>query len=177
MRLNIGCGPKHLAGHVNVDKEAAVGPDVVCDIGRDRWPFDDSTIEVVCASHVLEHLTTDELFHCLKEMYRVCRHEATVIVSVPHPRHDLFLNDPTHQRPILPQTMLMFSKAQLADLAAKGQALTPLCDRIGVDFYLASVRYSFDPSVNVDDPELAWKAKHLANIIEQIVMSLMVVKP
>ena len=107
MRLNIGSGGKKLEGYVNVDAEPMTEPDVVCNIGHDRWPFDDDSVDEVVAEHILEHLTTPELFHCMKEMYRVCRNEATVGLRLPHPRHDIFLSDPTHQRPIMPGTMLM----------------------------------------------------------------------
>lgn len=177
-RLNIGSGGRKLEGYVNVDLQPEETPDVLCDIGRERWPFADSSVDEVVAAHVLEHLTTPEFMHCMKETYRVCKDGAKVQVKLPHPRHDLFLGDPTHQRPILPATLLMFSKGQLEQLRAQGKILTPFWKYLGVDFYLESrVKYLFDEGVDANDPELAWKMKHLNNIIMEFECTMRVVKP
>lgn len=178
MKLNIGSGGKKLEGYVNVDAEPMTEPDVVCNIGHDRWPFDDDSVDEVVAEHILEHLTTPELFHCMKEMYRVCRNEATVGLRLPHPRHDIFLSDPTHQRPIMPGTMLMFSQGQIRELRGKGITLTPFGEYIGVDFRMgADVAYYFDKDVDPNAPDLEWQAKHLNNIIQEWTATLTAVKP
>jgi hypothetical protein len=177
MKLNIGSGMKKLSGYVNIDAEPTTEPDQQFNIGVARWPFEDNSAEEVVAEHVLEHLTTAEFFHCMKEMYRVCRNGARVNVLVPHPRHDIYLSDPTHQRPVMPGTLLMLSKGQIESLRVKGIHLTPFWQYFGVDFYMEpSVEYSFDPGVDPNDPELEWKAKHLSNIIKEIRMQLTVVK-
>ena len=36
----------------------------------------------------------------MKELYRISCDQANIHISVPHPRHDDFLADPTHVRPI-----------------------------------------------------------------------------
>jgi hypothetical protein len=177
LKVNVGSGGKKLEGYVNIDCQPATQPDVVCDISKDRWPFDDNSVEGAHASHIFEHLAPGEpFFHCLRELYRVCRNGAKVEVILPHPRHDIFLNDPSHLQALMPGTFVMFSKRLIAENAAKGQILTPFCDFIGVDFDLRSVEYSFDPMVDKDDPELEWKAKHLANIIFEWRTTLTVVK-
>ena len=177
MRLNIGCGQKKLEGYVNVDAEPRVGPDVVCNIGRDAWPFDPGSVDEVVAEHILEHLTTPELFHCMQEMYRVCRDGAEVKVRLPHPRHDIFLGDPTHQRPIMPGTLLMFSQGQMRGLRDKGINLTPFGEHLGIDFRMENdVQYIFDAAVDTNAPDLEWQAKHLNNIIKEWTVTLTAVK-
>jgi hypothetical protein len=47
----------------------------------------------------------------MREIYRVCRHDAVVHVVVPHPRHDDFINDPTHVRPITPEVLSLFDRS------------------------------------------------------------------
>lgn len=70
----------------------------------------------------------------------------------------------------------MFSKAYVDGMAAQGLTLTPLGKHNGVDFDLTNVRYVFDASVDMADPELAWKAKHLSNIVFEWRATLVAVK-
>lgn len=166
MRLNLGSGGKKLAGYVNVDSQPMEEPDVLCDLGSETWPWAENSVDSAVASHVLEHLTTKELFHFMQELYRVCKPEATIEILLPHPRHDIFLNDPTHQRPVTPGTIIMFSKEHHETLMSRGIQLTPFWKYLGVDFYLDSdVKYTLDPSVDKDDPELGFKMQHWSNIV------------
>lgn len=132
------------------------------------------------ASHVLEHLPGESFFHFMRELYRVCKHGATVKVSLPWPRHDLFLNDPTHCRPILPATLIMFSPRYIAELAARKQYLTDFGTRCGVNFELAKeIQYCFDPSIDprTEDPvTLDYRIKHENNIIMEWQGVLKVIK-
>jgi ubiquinone/menaquinone biosynthesis C-methylase UbiE len=147
----------------------------VCDLGAQRWPFARDSVKEAVASHVLEHLTTDQLFHFMRELYRVCKDGAQITVTLPHPRHDIFLNDPTHQRPVTVGTMIMFSKDHIELMAAKGLMLTPFYKYLGVDFYVhPKVSYKFDPSIEnpAEDPEIEWKIKHLNNIVLEFTVGL-----
>ena len=177
MRLNLGSGGKPLEGYVNVDLQPMENPDVLCDIGKDRWPFDDNSVEEVVAEHILEHLTTPELFYCMQEMYRVCKTDAVVKVRLPHPRADIFLGDPTHQRPIMPGTLLMFSQGQIEKLRSKGVVLTPFGKYLGVDFYLdPKIVWRFAEGVDANAPDIAWQMKHLNNIVQEFDATMRVVK-
>lgn len=177
MRLNLGCGPRKLPGYVNVDLQPEVAPDVQLDIGRDPWPWDDNSVDGALASHIMEHLPGEAFFHFLRELYRVCKNGAEVTVVVPHPRHDSFLGDPTHVRPIIPATLVMLSKRYAAEGRKIGQIRTPFGEYLNVDFELdPKLQYSFDPAVDLDDPELEWKAKHLNNIILETRMTLRAIK-
>lgn len=125
MKLNIGSGSKRYPGYLNIDKDAESKPDFVLDIETDILPFEDNSIDEVLAHHILEHLG-DGFFHCIRELYRICKHDATVDVRVPHPRHDTFLIDPTHKRPIYPSTLDMFSKTRNKKDIEAGACETPL---------------------------------------------------
>lgn len=109
MKINIGSGNKRYDGVINIDSDAEAKPDYVINIEKDLFPFEDNSVDSVIAHHILEHLG-DGFFHCLKELYRVCKHDAIIDIRVPHPKHDTFLIDPTHKRPIYPHTLDMFSK-------------------------------------------------------------------
>ena len=113
MKLNLGCGPKRLAGWVNVDKSPAFQPDAVVDLERFPWPWPDSSAEEVLLNHVLEHLgqSPDTFIGVMRELWRVCKPGAKVRVNVPDPRHESFLGDPTHVRPVTLDTLALFSQA------------------------------------------------------------------
>jgi len=152
-------------------------PDVVADLTA-PWPWPNDSVDEVEASHVMEHIAPGEpFFHFMRELYRVCKSGAKVNVTLPHPSHDIFLNDPTHMQAIMPGTLAMFSKRYVEALAAKGDKLTPFYKYLGVDFDIKTVRYTFDPSIDKNDPEIEWKAKHLRNVVFQWSTTLTVVKP
>ena len=179
MKINLGSGGKKLPGYVNVDSQPMENPDVLCDVSKDRWPFEDSTVTEAIASHLLEHLgpEPERLFHFMQELYRVCAPGAVIQITVPHPRHDIFLQDPTHVRPIMPGTLLMFSKEYVEDLGKKGLHLTPFYKYLSIDFKMdPTIRYSFVEGMDLTDPQLSSKIKHLNNIVHEIHMTLIAVK-
>src|SRR6516162_7107644 len=110
MKLNLGCGSQILEGWVNVDRIGK--PDQVLDLETFPWPWPDNSADEILLNHVLEHLgqQPDVFIAIMRELYRVCRDGATLQIRVPHPRHDNFLTDPTHVRPVTARTMEMFSR-------------------------------------------------------------------
>ena len=102
MKINLGSGSKILKGYVNVDKFQYYNPDVVHDLEKFPYPFEDNSIDEILLSHVLEHIgqNPDVFNNIIKELYRICKNNSIVDIRVPHPRHDDFISDPTHVRPI-----------------------------------------------------------------------------
>jgi len=109
MKINIGAGNRHVEGFKSCDHDPKSNPDYLFDLEKDVFPFGDNSVDTVIAHHVFEHLG-EGYFHCLKELYRVCKHGAIIDVHVPHFRHDAFYADPTHKRPISVDGMNLFSK-------------------------------------------------------------------
>ncbi len=103
MKLNLGCGYNKLDGYVNVDSDPNCEPDTLADI-EDSLPFEDNSVDEIVLNHVLEHLgqTTKVYFHVWKEMYRVLKDGALVLINVPHHNHDNFHHDATHVRKVTP---------------------------------------------------------------------------
>lgn len=184
MKLNLGCGHERLEGWVNVDK--AGEPEVRCDLEQFPWPWGDSTVSEVRLHHVLEHLgeTTAVYLGVLKELYRVCADGARVHITVPHPRHDDFLIDPTHVRPILAESFQLLSKRRCLDWKARGVANTPLALYLDVDFEVEQASHTLDPlwqaqlaSGKMKPEELSAMAQQVNNVIKQTDVELRVVKP
>lgn len=87
MRLNIGCGRIHEKGDdwVNIDRLEEVEPDLVLDMGSDKWPYGTSSIEHVKALACLGQLHETEKFkHCLNEAWRVLKKDGTFWIYLPH---------------------------------------------------------------------------------------------
>ncbi|HUE64246.1 MAG TPA: methyltransferase domain-containing protein [Rhizomicrobium sp.] len=140
MKLNLGCGSQILDGWVNVDKFGT--PDQILDLETFPWPWADNSADEILLNHVLEHLgQKPEVFIAImRELYRVCRNGATLHIRVPHPRHDTFLMDPTHVRPIMVATMEMFSRTLNLEWRRIGASNTPLALYNELDFELVSSR-------------------------------------
>ncbi|MCD4486159.1 methyltransferase domain-containing protein [Chromobacterium vaccinii] len=140
LKLNLGCGHDKRPGFINVDSQAACQPDQVVDLERFPWPWADASVDEIVMSHVLEHLgaDTDTYLGIIKELYRVCAPDARVAITVPHPRSDNYLADPTHVRPITAMGLQMFNQELNRQSIQEGGSSTPLGIYLNVDWALES---------------------------------------
>ncbi len=147
MKLNLGCGFHHLPGYVNVDRFADAAPDVLHDLEQMPWPFDTDSVDEIVARHVLEHMgATFAGFAALfREIYRVCRHRARLMIVVPHHLHATFVADPTHVRAYTPLTFQMMSQVRNRQWIERDENYTMLARMLGVDFELAAASQAYDP--------------------------------
>jgi hypothetical protein len=138
-KFNMGCGQNKRPGYVNVDSAAECGPDEVVDLEQTPWPWPDNCATEVLFIHALEHMGADPkvFLAMMGELWRICAPDASVIIHAPHPRHDNFLNDPTHVRAITPAMLQLFDREANEAWRKAGAANTPLALYTGVDFKLA----------------------------------------
>ena len=185
VKLNLGCGAKRAEGWVNVDKYPALAPDMVHDLEALPWPWADNSVSEVLMAHVLEHLgqSTEVFLGIMAELYRICRPGAVIHVVVPHPRHDDFINDPTHVRPITPEVMSLFDRQVNLEWQRTGAANSQLALALGVDFVILHVELV--PTKDwlarvqrgeVDQAELAQAMSSQNNVIREIGIRLTVRK-
>lgn len=144
LKLHLGSGYKHFEGYKNVDFDPLCNPDYNFDL-EGQWPFEDNSVDAVIAHHVFEHLGDPGFFYFLKELYRVCTPNAIIEVAVPHHRHDCFLNDPTHRRPITIEGMKLFSKAHNKYCIEVGDGSSRLGLYYNVDFEVVDFKFNIDP--------------------------------
>lgn len=142
MMFNMGCGHNRSEGYVNVDASAACAPDQVWDLEQTPWPWPDNCAREVLFNHSLEHMGGDAkvFLAIMQELYRILAPDGAVRINVPHPRHDDFLNDPTHVRPVTPEMLSLFDRRRNDEWKAKGNANSPLAHYTGVDFVLIETR-------------------------------------
>lgn len=98
LKLDLGCGGRKQPGFTGVDSLSFPGVDVVADL-RQRWPFEDSSVDEAYSSHCLEHFDANERVHFLNELWRVLKPGAKCTVIVPHWSSCRAYGDPTHKWP------------------------------------------------------------------------------
>jgi hypothetical protein len=177
VRLNLGCGRNRIPGWINVDREPASDADLTVDLETLPWPWADNSVDAVLLIHVLEHLgeRNAAFFGIVKELYRVTRAGAEITITVPHPRSDDFLNDPTHVRPITPAILRLFDQSLNRDFAASGHPNTPLGLYLEVDFRIKSLAFFPDEpwrsrlqKHEIDSAQLAEAERSFANVIKEM---------
>lgn len=136
LKLNLGCGFNKMNGFLNVDKFSECSPDLVVDLESFPWPFETNSVSEIYMNHVLEHLgaNVDIFKGIMQELYRICRHDAIIQINVPHPRHDNFLDDPTHVRAITPNLLGLFDREKCDYWEKMGAANSQLAKYWHVDF-------------------------------------------
>ena len=82
MKLHLGCGKTYIPGFVHVDLNEYPHIDVISDV-RYLSMFDDDSVDLVYASHVLEHFGRHETESILQEWYRVLKSGGVLRVAVP----------------------------------------------------------------------------------------------
>jgi SAM-dependent methyltransferase len=163
MKLNLGSGYKRYPEFLNVDHDPLTDPDYLADLEDLHLPIEDNSVEYIMAHHVLEHIGAG-FFDLMKEIYRVCKHDAILEIKVPHHRSEVYYSDPSHVRPITLDTMQLFNKKynkEHIELYNSSSGFGLKCD---VDFEI--VRYGFNPY-----PKWEERFKDLTNEqIEEVVM-------
>ncbi len=86
LKLDIGCGPLKRSGFTGIDVTGE--PDILCDVSREKLPFDDGSADHVFSSHCLEHIEYGRLLHVFSEMTRVCAQGGLIELWHPHVSHE-----------------------------------------------------------------------------------------
>jgi predicted SAM-dependent methyltransferase len=110
MKLNIGCGKLHKKEYVNIDMQAPA--DVICNIGSDRLPYEDNSVELVEADNLMEHFDNDEFLFAMNEVFRVVHKGGVFWWKVPDAENwpDAAFGDPTHKRFFFPRSFLYMNR-------------------------------------------------------------------
>ncbi|WDP93215.1 MAG: methyltransferase domain-containing protein [Desulfobacter sp.] len=81
MKLHLGCGKRFIPGFVNID----ICPQESLDVQHriETLPFNDASVSLIYASHVLEHFSRREFLDVLVEWRRVLAPDGILRIAVP----------------------------------------------------------------------------------------------
>ncbi len=93
--LDIGCGRrKQEPGAIGLDREAGSRADIICELRHFPWPLPDNCADRIYLSHVLEH--QPDILRAMREVHRIAKRDAEIIVVTPHYSSPDSYADPTH---------------------------------------------------------------------------------
>ena len=82
LRLHLGCGDKKIESWINIDSRKLSGVDLVQDL-ENLKKFKDNSVEVIYASHLLEHFSHKKTNKILQEWARVLKKGGKIFLAVP----------------------------------------------------------------------------------------------
>jgi SAM-dependent methyltransferase len=165
VKLNIGCAGNLEAGFINLDMDPRTGCDIVCELGVQQIPLEDSSVDTVLASHFMEHLPRHLLFPVMLELHRVLKPGGHFIAITPYGSSDDAWDNPHHRQCFTENTWMYFSR-RLYEIpgtagyhAFEGQQYAD---------WTISAEHLIPYPEFVNDPKLSWKKKHLRNVIQEL---------
>jgi SAM-dependent methyltransferase len=84
--LNLGCGFRKRWGAINVDGFEACKPDVLWDLNKTPYPWEDNSVYAIFAFHSFEHL--ENWWGAFKECARILQHGGRLEIRVPDSSSD-----------------------------------------------------------------------------------------
>jgi SAM-dependent methyltransferase len=165
VRLNVGAGRTFIPGFVNVDISPKA--DVTLDLGRDRLPFDDDSVDLVFSYHTLEHV--DDYLFALGEIHRVLKHGGRFLVGLPYATLTEFhLVNPYHRHNFNEHSFRFFDPGELKGSAAEPNAII---------FREVFHRFHYMRGFHLTPPPLrTWCRRHLFNVVRKIDFGHLAVK-
>jgi ubiquinone/menaquinone biosynthesis C-methylase UbiE len=94
IKLNLGSGLRPLYEYVNIDKSDKAKCDLILDLEEGNLPYNDNSVCVIEATHVLEHIKN--IIPLMNECYRVLKRGGRMYITVP--QNEGMWADPTHVR-------------------------------------------------------------------------------
>lgn len=108
LRLDLACGEIKKEGFVGVDIAPLPGVDIVHDLAKFPWPFQDQSVDEVIVSHYVEH--APDLIAFMNELYRITKPGAKVCITGPYYSSIRCWQDPTHVQALSEETFSYFNK-------------------------------------------------------------------
>ena len=105
--LDIGCGRHKTPGAVGMDSNPRSDADVIHDLDRVPYPFDDDSFDIIVGNQVIEHV--DDVLAVVAELYRVARPGALIRLDTPHYSDVASYTDPTHRRHMTTESFAYFT--------------------------------------------------------------------
>ena len=109
--LHLGCGIKKVEGAVGVDIHPDTKADIIHDLNKFPYPFNDSEFNMIICDSVLEHLV--DIVKVMEEIHRIAKADALVKIVVPHFSSDDSFADLTHKHFFLSVHLIFLQQINL----------------------------------------------------------------
>lgn len=162
MKLDIACGQRKQEGFIGVDVWPGPDVDVVWDLTRFPWPFDNDSVDEAVCSHYVEH--TPDLIKFMNELHRIMKPGASAIIICPYYTSYRAFMDPTHTRFISEMSFFYFDKEWRQREKLDHYPIT-------ADFE-AGFRYITEEEITDDDVDFELAVKHDWNVVNDIMVQL-----
>lgn len=96
--LDVGGGENPAVGAINMDLRDLPSVDIVHDIETYPWPLPDACVDLMIASHVVEHIdpARGNFLKWMAEAWRVLKPGGQFLISYPYAGSPGYWQDPTH---------------------------------------------------------------------------------
>lgn len=108
VKVELACGDRKHEGYIGVDIVPLPGVDIVHDLEKYPWPFEDNSIDDVIIEHFVEHVK--DLMAFMNELYRVMKPGARCFIIAPYYTSVRAWQDPTHVNAISEATFIYYNK-------------------------------------------------------------------
>jgi len=165
VKLNLGASHTYIPGFINID--ISKKSDISLDLGKDKLPFEDDSIDVIFSLNTLEHIP-DYLF-CLSENYRVLKHGGRFLVGLPYVTlTEYHLVNPYHLHNFNEFSFDFFDPHKLKGSASEENTIL---------FRKVFHRFHYmDKFGKLPSPIQTWCRRHLFNVVKEIDFGLIAIK-
>jgi len=159
-RVDLACGQSKKSGYIGIDRIAETNVDIVHDLNKFPWPFEDNSVYEFFCSHYVEHCP--DLVRFMEEVYRCLMPDGTIEIFAPFYTSVRAWQDPTHVRGITDITFLYFSQEKSKEMK--------------VDHYTGKCNFEVVARKFILNDEWAsrsleaqqWAARHYVNVVDDI---------
>jgi SAM-dependent methyltransferase len=162
LALDLACGQNPQPGFTGVDFWP--GAEIVCDLTRFPWPWDDDTVGRVVCSHYVEHVV--DLIGFMNELHRVMAPDARALIVHPYAHSNRAWQDPTHVRALNEDSWRYYNADERHAMGVDHYPIVANFAIEHVDFVLAPGRTTATPQ----------ELRHLHNIVDDLRVELRCLK-
>lgn len=163
LKLDLACGRNKRPGFTGVDKVRLDGVDIVWNLEKYPWPFEDNSVDEVFCSHYVEH--TSDLIKFMNEVHRILKPGRDCMIIAPYYTSIEAWQDPNHRRAICETTFNYFNRAWREERRLDHYGVT-------ADFTFAH-EFTFTPEWKMRSEETQrFAARHYLNVVSEIKVTL-----
>jgi len=177
IKLNLGSGARPEKGWVNVDIVDLPEVDVVHDLTKFPWPWEDNSVDEIKSEHLIEHFDGPTFMKFMDECYRILKPaefspdnpnqpvKGFMTHLAPYYNSIRCWQDPTHKQAISEAKFLYFNKGW-----REANKLEHYGIKSDFDFFY---QYNVQPEwQNRNQETLQFAMKHYMNVINDIIVTL-----